>query len=145
MHAEGQACGLIKNLALMCEITVGTSHIPIIEFLNEWGVEPLERVDISHASKTCKVFVNGAWIGVHHDPGKLVQTLRQLRRAADIDKDVAVVHDVILGEIRIFTDCGRCMRPLYVVENHTLKMRAGTISCGEDIWNTSTSMRNRRR
>jgi small subunit ribosomal protein S17 len=34
---EGQACGLVKNLALMVYITVGSAAYPILEFLEEWA------------------------------------------------------------------------------------------------------------
>ena len=37
-----QACGLVKNLALMVYITVGSAANPILEFLEEWGTENFE-------------------------------------------------------------------------------------------------------
>jgi DNA-directed RNA polymerase beta subunit len=39
---EGQACGLVKNLALMAYITVGSAVNPILEFLEEWSTENFE-------------------------------------------------------------------------------------------------------
>ncbi|XP_059631641.1 DNA-directed RNA polymerase II subunit RPB2-like [Cornus florida] len=39
---EAQACGLVKNLALMVYITVGSAAYPILEFLEEWGTENFE-------------------------------------------------------------------------------------------------------
>ncbi|KAL0321239.1 UNVERIFIED_CONTAM: DNA-directed RNA polymerase II subunit [Sesamum radiatum] len=47
---EGQACGLVKNLALMVYITVGSAAYPILEFLEEWGTENFE-VHIPYACK----------------------------------------------------------------------------------------------
>ena len=35
---EGQAVGLVKNLALMAYISVGSVASPILEFLEEWSV-----------------------------------------------------------------------------------------------------------
>lgn len=37
-----QACGLVKNLALMVYITVGSAAHPILEFLEEWSTENFE-------------------------------------------------------------------------------------------------------
>lgn len=37
-----QACGLVKNLALMVYITVGSAANPILEFLEEWSTENFE-------------------------------------------------------------------------------------------------------
>lgn len=39
---EGHAVGLVKNLALMAYISVGSMPEPILEFLEEWSMENLE-------------------------------------------------------------------------------------------------------
>lgn len=77
---EGQACGLVKNLALMAYITVGSPSVPLLEFLEEWTTEPLEEITPSVIPASTKVFVNGLWVGVHRNPQELVKTLRNLRR-----------------------------------------------------------------
>nr|KAG5714252.1 hypothetical protein BaRGS_018469 [Batillaria attramentaria] len=40
----GAAVGLVKNLALMAYISVGSQPSPILEFLEEWSMENLEEV-----------------------------------------------------------------------------------------------------
>ena len=100
-------------------ISVGTLSAPVIEFLEEWGLESLE--ENAHASTPCtKVFVNGVWMGVHRDPVKLVSTLRKLRRKDDINCEVSVVRDIRERELRLYTDAGRVCRPLFIVENQQL-------------------------
>ncbi|ORY78908.1 DNA-dependent RNA polymerase II second largest subunit [Leucosporidium creatinivorum] len=116
---EGQACGLVKNLALMSYISVGSPSAPIVEFLEEWGMENLEEFS-SEMSKGTKVFVNGVWQGVHRDPAQLVDTIKRLRRCGDISYEVSVVRDVREKELRIFTDAGRVCRPLFIVEDQRL-------------------------
>jgi len=44
---EGQACGLVKNLALMSYISVGCASAPVLEFLEEWATESLEEIAAS--------------------------------------------------------------------------------------------------
>ena len=44
---EGQACGLVKNLALMSYISVGCPSAPVLEFLDEWATENLEEISAS--------------------------------------------------------------------------------------------------
>ncbi|GAA6057355.1 hypothetical protein JCM3770_005723 [Rhodotorula araucariae] len=119
---EGQACGLVKNLALMAYISVGTPSAPIVEFLEEWGMENLEEYS-SDMSKATKVFVNGVWQGVHRDPAQLVSTIKSLRRRGDISYEVSIVRDVRERELRLFTDAGRVCRPLFVVEDQRLALR----------------------
>nr|ANJ43287.1 RNA polymerase II beta subunit [Sugiyamaella mastotermitis] len=114
---EGQACGLVKNLSLMSCISVGTPSQPIIYFLEEWGMEPLEDY-VPHASPNAtRIFVNGVWIGVHRDPAHLVDTMRALRRKGDISPEVSIIRDIREKEFRIFTDAGRVYRPLFLVDN----------------------------
>ncbi|KAK4799955.1 hypothetical protein SAY86_025320 [Trapa natans] len=117
---EGQACGLVKNLALMAYITVGSSPGPVLDFLEEWSVENLEEVNLETISQATKIFVNGGWVGIHRDPDWLVTTLRQLRRRVDLNSEIGVVRDIRLKELRIYTDYGRCSRPLFIVENKRL-------------------------
>ncbi|KAK7064066.1 DNA-directed RNA polymerase subunit beta [Favolaschia claudopus] len=119
---EGQACGLVKNLALMACISVGSYSAPVIEFLEEWGLESLE--ENAHSSTPCtKVFVNGVWMGVHRDPANLVKTIKKLRRKDDISPEVSVVRDVRERELRLYTDAGRVCRPLFIVDNQQLALQ----------------------
>ncbi|KAI0052523.1 DNA-dependent RNA polymerase II second largest subunit [Auriscalpium vulgare] len=116
---EGQACGLVKNLALMATISVGSTSGPIIDFLEEWGLESLEE-NAHSSSLTTKVFVNGVWMGVHRDPANLIETLKKLRRKDDVHPEVSIVRDIRERELRLYTDPGRVCRPLFVVENQSL-------------------------
>jgi len=110
---EGQACGLVKNLALMSYISVGSPSAPILEFLDEWGLETLE--EYAGAPSATKVFVNGVWVGVHRDANQLTEHLIRLRRCSDIKSEVSVVRDIRERELRLYTDAGRVCRPLFVV------------------------------
>jgi len=120
---EGQACGLVKNLALMAYVSVGSPSASVLMFLEEWQTENLEEVSPSSIHRGTKIFVNGVWVGVHRNPTLLVNTLRQLRRNCDINTEVGIVHDLRLQEVRIYTDEGRCCRPLFIVEGQRLKLK----------------------
>mmetsp|Transcript_26160 Transcript_26160/g.85938 ORF Transcript_26160/g.85938 Transcript_26160/m.85938 type:complete len:1224 (+) Transcript_26160:40-3711(+) len=120
---EGAAVGLVKNLALMAYISVGSPSAPILEFLEEWQTENLEEISPSVIPSATKIFVNGCWVGVHRDPQSLVDTVRKLRRHLDITTEVGVVHDIRLQELRLYTDAGRCCRPLYIAERQKLRIK----------------------
>ncbi|PRW61164.1 DNA-directed RNA polymerase II subunit RPB2 isoform B [Chlorella sorokiniana] len=124
---EGQACGLVKNLALMTYISVGCPSNPVLDFLSEWATEDLEEISPSVVPKATKIFVNGVWVGIHRDPQLLVETLRAMRRQVDISTEVGVVHDIRLQELRLYTDYGRCCRPLFIVEQQAVKVKKGDI------------------
>jgi len=127
---EGQAVGLVKNLALMAYITTGTAQAPILEFLEEFSTENLTDIlpSVIAEPTTCKIFVNGNWVGIHRDPKALVDTFRSLRRVIDIDAEVSIVRDIPEAEVRIYTDAGRICRPLFVVgENQDLAVKKNHI------------------
>ena len=113
---EGQACGLVKNLALMSYISVGSNPIPILRFLEEWAMENLEEISPSVIAEATKIFLNGVWVGVHRDPEHLVKTLKRLRRCKDISDEISIVLSGKDKELRLATDSGRCCRPLFIVD-----------------------------
>lgn len=117
---EGQACGLVKNLALMSYISVGSAPQPLLEFLDEWGMENMLEATPQNISAGTKIFVNGVWVGIHRDPNELIQSLRGMRRRADISPEVSIVRDIRERELRIYTDAGRCCRPLFLVQDQEL-------------------------
>ena len=41
---------------------------------------------------------------------------------------VGVVHDIALNELRLYTDYGRCCRPLFIVDKLSLKIKKGSIN-----------------
>uniref|UniRef100_A0A8C4NCH5 DNA-directed RNA polymerase II subunit RPB2 n=1 Tax=Eptatretus burgeri TaxID=7764 RepID=A0A8C4NCH5_EPTBU len=112
---EGHAVGLVKNLALMAYISVGSQPSPILEFLEEWSMENLEEISPSAIAGATKIFVNGCWVGIHKEPQQLMCTLRKLRRQMDI-----IVSE---REIQIHTDAGRICRPLLIVENQKMLLK----------------------
>lgn len=119
---EGQACGLVKNLALMSYISVGSSARPLILFLEEWAMENLEEMQPEVIPRATKIFVNGVWIGVHRDPSELIASLKRMRQSVDISPEVSIVRDIREKELRIYTDSGRCCRPLFLVDDQQLRL-----------------------
>jgi DNA-directed RNA polymerase II subunit RPB2 len=119
---EGQACGLVKNLALMTIVSVGSKAYPVLKHLEEFGTENLEEIAASTVPNSTKVFVNGVWVGIHRDPDYLVSTIRNLRRSVSISPEVSIVRDSIDSELRLYTDPGRALRPLLVVDPDSQKL-----------------------
>ena len=129
---EGQACGLVKNLALMCYITVGSPSDPIVEFMIQRNMELLEEFEPTRSPNATKVFVNGVWVGVHRDPTHLVNTVMGLRRKHTISPEVSLVRDIRDREFKIFTDAGRVCRPLFVIDNDPRSPNKGSLVLTKD-------------
>lgn len=132
---EGHACGLVKNLALMSTISVGTSSGLILDFLEEGiggTMDSLEDVDARDIPNTTKIFVNGCWVGVHRDPKSLIKALRDLRRKVNLPIEVSIVWNVQDKEIHLSSDAGRCCRPLFIVEGDSLRIKKHHIQSLKD-------------
>lgn len=80
-------------------------------------MELLEEYDPVMNPNATKVFVNGTWVGVHKNASQLMDVLLDIRRKGLISFECTIIRDVRDREIKIFTDAGRVMRPLFVVDN----------------------------
>ncbi|OII72640.1 RNA polymerase beta subunit [Cryptosporidium andersoni] len=126
---EGHAVGLVKNLALMCEISVGYRPFAIRTFLDEWGMDSIDEVPPEDIKDKIKVFLNGNWVGCFDDSEDSITNLRMIRRSGEIPYETSIVLDVVNREVKLFTDAGRSMRPLYIVgEDGELKIRKSHIA-----------------
>jgi DNA-directed RNA polymerase II subunit RPB2 len=59
--------------------------------------------------------LNGNWIGFTKSPQTMIVSLRIARQNGDIPEEVSIVRDIIQREIKIYTDAGRMLRPLFTV------------------------------
>jgi DNA-directed RNA polymerase II subunit RPB2 len=98
-------CGIVKNLALMTSISVGASPAPILQFLEEFYTENLEEISPSEIPDATKVFVNGAWVGIHRDPHNLVKNLRQMRRCTYCSLDHSSLNFSVFFELYQSVPC----------------------------------------
>ncbi|EHK23988.1 uncharacterized protein TRIVIDRAFT_76818 [Trichoderma virens Gv29-8] len=113
---EGQACGLVKNLSLMCYVSVGSPSEPLIEFMINRGMEVVEEYEPLRYPHATKIFVNGVWVGVHQDPKHLVNQVLDTRRKSYLQYEVSLVREIRDQEFKIFSDAGRVMRPVFTVQ-----------------------------
>ncbi|WWD16953.1 hypothetical protein CI109_101385 [Kwoniella shandongensis] len=116
---EGEACGLVKNLALMTHITTDVPEEPLIKMAFMLGVEDISLLTGNelYRSGVHLVQVNGSLIGVTHTAKKFVTTFRKLRRAGRTSEFVSIYINHHQKVIYIASDGGRICRPMIIVEN----------------------------
>lgn len=128
---DGENCGLVKNLALASFVSVedGCSEDIVYECLDTLKLEPLNTATAECLRASHRVFLNAKLVGCHRDPRGLVDGLRKLRRDEEgLNNQVEIVLDDKMNEIRIYTDAGRTLRPLLVVESQALKITSAHIA-----------------
>ncbi len=131
---EGQNCGLVKNLALMVDVSENLPDAHIRKVLDELDIHPIEEGE----AQLGKVYFNGDLIGTHESPVDLVTEIRQRRRKNMISNVVNVRYDDSLNDVIINSDPGRIRRPLLVVgRNNRLKIKERDIDSlqqGKSEW-----------
>ena len=120
---DGQNVGLRKALSMTALITFGISTDKIINLLTEFGLLKLNDLLLEQIVNYTKIFLNGNIIGFHKNGMYLYQIYKLYRRNGLINIYSSISFDNINNEIKIFTDNGRIVRPLYIVENNELLLQ----------------------
>ncbi|PON74552.1 DNA-directed RNA polymerase, subunit [Parasponia andersonii] len=113
---DGENCGLVKNMATTGLVSLNVAE-SLISKLCDSGMEKLVNDTSTRLDGKIKVFLNGDWVGVCVDSLAFVMELRRMRRRKELPHQVEIKRDEQHGEVRIFSDAGRILRPLLVVEN----------------------------
>lgn len=111
---EGHSIGVVKNLSMSCEITRYTEIEVVLEIIREYVIG-FERFSVLTLNKDdfVKIMVNGDWVGFTERPQDFVDYLRKMRKDSQIHPHTSVSWDIPDNVIYIFTDRGRCTRPLF--------------------------------
>ncbi|CCD24971.1 DNA-directed RNA polymerase III core subunit RET1 NDAI_0E01550 [Naumovozyma dairenensis CBS 421] len=114
---EGEACGLVKNLALMTHITSDDEEEPIKRVCYVLGVEDISLIDSASLHLNFGVYLNGTLIGTTRFPIKFVSQFRHLRRTGKVSEFISIYTNSHQKAVHIATDGGRICRPLIIVTN----------------------------
>lgn len=119
---EGEACGLVKNLALLSHITTDEADTrPIERLCMDLGVEDVRRMSGNeiNSQQAFLVFLNGLIIGAHKQPQELVKNLRMMRRRGLAGEFVSVYINEQQRVVHLASDGGRVCRPLLIIDQKT--------------------------
>lgn len=123
---EGEACGLVKNLALMTHITTADEEDPVRRLIYVLGAE-----DVSSGSGTEMyavgayiVFLNGTPVALTRHPKQFLLGFRKFRRMGRVSEFISIYINHHHNGVHIATDEGRICRPLIVVEKGRSKVTA---------------------
>ncbi len=108
---EGTKVGLVNNLALTTEITFG---IPGDEILRV--VKTFSSFRTSY-DRSIHVLLNGTVVGSVDDGYLFKKEFDTHRNAHAIDSTVSIAWISFMNEIRILSDCGRFIRPVFAVSS----------------------------
>jgi DNA-directed RNA polymerase subunit B len=121
---EGQNCGLVKNLALIVDISEGYDDRKLESTLFDMGVRRIEK----ELTDEARIYLNGNLIGIHHDPEGLVDSVRKRRRQGFLampqekSNEINVRYNQQVNSVMINCDDGRVRRPMFVLEKGQHKL-----------------------
>lgn len=120
---EGQTAGIVLNYSILTDVTndicstqikdIVEQHLDNIYMIND-------DLKMESYNESTKVLINGILFAVTDNPYGVFEQFCNLRKNNVIHKHVSITHDTFEDEIRILTDGGRLIRPLFTVENQKL-------------------------
>ncbi|MFQ6061084.1 MAG: DNA-directed RNA polymerase subunit B'', partial [Thermoplasmata archaeon] len=110
---EGQNCGLVKNCALIIDVSEGVPEDEVKLLLADFGTKQVRGQQTS----LTRVYINGDLVGLHNNAEELVSKIRARRREGLLSHEVNIRHDKHMNEVIINCDEGRLRRPLVVLNN----------------------------
>jgi DNA-directed RNA polymerase II subunit RPB2 len=118
---EGQAVGIVKNMAMNCEITNDICS-ETIRYYFEKHVLSLDMIDVLSFNKLSmvKLFINGDWIGYVKDVHESIKLFKGLRKSGMIHYHSTIYFDIKNLTLLIHSDGGRLIRPLLVIEDNKI-------------------------
>uniref|UniRef100_A0A8D8LBS9 DNA-directed RNA polymerase n=2 Tax=Cacopsylla melanoneura TaxID=428564 RepID=A0A8D8LBS9_9HEMI len=114
---EGEACGLVKNLALMTHITTENDEKNMLKIMYNIGIEHIALFNGEELSSpgVYLVFVNGILAGITCHHREVMSVFRMLRRRGRIPYLVSIYMNEKHRSIYVSADGGRLCRPYIIV------------------------------
>jgi DNA-directed RNA polymerase III subunit RPC2 len=122
---EGEACGLVKNLALMTHITTMDEEEPVKKLVFVLGAEDIVSMSGKeiYGEGAYVVFINGTPIALTRQPKSFLKGFKSFRRMGRVSEFVSCYINHHTNAVHIATDEGRICRPLIIVENGAPKVK----------------------
>lgn len=119
---EGQQVGIVKNLSLLCHVTIECSSYPVRWILSKLGITEICKANPKIVPRSTTVFVNGDLVGIIDkatvDPAKIYKALKMFKLNGKIGEYTSISWSIETNELIINTDGGRYCRPLYIVDQN---------------------------
>lgn len=121
---EGQAVGIVKNMAMNCEITNMVSSSPlklhINEFIIDFNNKITQNIYTFNKMSLTKIMINGDWIGYIKDVYEVIQKIKDCKKKGLIHYHTSIHYSIHNNYLLINTDNGRLIRPLLKIEDGVL-------------------------
>lgn len=115
---EGASVGLVKNMALIANITLSSNAKSAHALIVKSGLVPFDPLNIGMIHDNTRVIVNGNTIGIHLEPRTLYTILKDAKRSGVLNPNTSVCWNIAAQEVNVCTQAGRCTRPVYIISDN---------------------------
>ena len=131
---EGQSIGIVKNLALMAKLSTGIPTVIVREVVEtSKNLYKINEIEISELDQSmCKVFINGVLIGFTDNQVQFIKDCKYMRKIGLLHHEISISYDETDNDVKILSDDGRLIRPVFVVENGELLIKPEHADYGWD-------------
>lgn len=122
---EGEACGLVKNLALMTHITTMDQEEPVKKIVFVLGAEDIISMSGKEIYRkgSYVIFINGTPLALTRQPKAFLKGFKAFRRMGRVSEYISCYINHHTSSVHIATDEGRICRPLIIVEDGVSKIK----------------------
>jgi DNA-directed RNA polymerase II subunit RPB2 len=120
---EGKSIGIVKNLALLANITTGCNPILVRELVEKCEYYNKINDKFFEDCNITKIYINGILVGFTYEPEKLYEELKNYRKMCVFSSQVSFYHDDDDKEIRLLCDHGRFIRPVLTVKENKVCLK----------------------
>ncbi len=113
---EGQSVGLVKNLSVNATITISSNSENVRNHIMNNGTIIFDGNNFKDFYDNTIIFLNGDIIGYNKEPNVFYKRLKLLKRNGIINIHTSVAWYIQQNRIDISTESGRCIRPIYIVD-----------------------------
>ena len=114
---DGGNVGIINHLSILARVTTNIEEQSIYEALVDGNLVKLENVISVDFYDSVKIFLNGSLVGIHKDPVYLIKYMKLLKLNSFINIATSISWNIQSGEIHVFCDSGRIIRPIFYLKD----------------------------
>lgn len=114
---EGSSCGIVKNFSLLTRVTIDSDPYLVFQYCMQLeDVHDVAQFECSDFATSTFVFLNGNLFAYTKCPAKVVDALCMAREIHILGREVSIAHCHMNKKISIYTEGGRCVRPVFHVK-----------------------------
>ncbi|MHA2038436.1 MAG: DNA-directed RNA polymerase subunit beta [Promethearchaeota archaeon] len=121
---EGGGVGIVLNFSLLTKISNKTPSVLVRSIIEKSdNLINFINIELNEYEDNTKILLNGIPMGFTEDPDAFVDEIKLLRYNQLLPFDVSISYDETDDEIKILSDEGRLIRPLFKVDGTKLVLK----------------------